>query len=90
VYLFFSVILGDIIETLKENGYEYTWGNVTVMLAEAFGFCWGVEKAVQIAYEARKQFPNHKIWITNEIIHNPTVNKVCIHFLFSTMISQLF
>ncbi|WJX51523.1 4-hydroxy-3-methylbut-2-enyl diphosphate reductase [Trifolium repens] len=68
-------MFGDIIETLKENGYEYTWGNVTVMLAEAFGFCWGVEKAVQIAYEARKQFPNHKIWITNEIIHNPTVNK---------------
>ncbi|CAI8618515.1 unnamed protein product [Vicia faba] len=65
----------DIIETLKENEYEYTWGNVTVMLAEAFGFCWGVDKAVQIAYEATKQFPNHKIWITNEIIHNPTVNK---------------
>ncbi|GAU49726.1 hypothetical protein TSUD_407970 [Trifolium subterraneum] len=66
---------GDIIKTLKENGYEYTWGNVTVMLAEAFGFCWGVERAVQIAYEARKQFPDDKIWITNEIIHNPTVNK---------------
>lgn len=65
----------DIIKTLKENEYEYTWGNVTVMLAEAFGFCWGVERAVQIAYEARKQFPNEKIWITNEIIHNPTVNK---------------
>ncbi|CAI8618513.1 unnamed protein product [Vicia faba] len=65
----------DIVKTLKENEYEYTWGNVTVMLAEAFGFCWGVERAVQIAYEARKQFPNDKIWITNEIIHNPTVNK---------------
>ncbi|XP_045819679.1 4-hydroxy-3-methylbut-2-enyl diphosphate reductase, chloroplastic isoform X2 [Trifolium pratense] len=65
----------DIIKTLKDNGYEYTWGNVTVMLAEAFGFCWGVERAVQIAYEARKQFPDDKIWITNEIIHNPTVNK---------------
>lgn len=65
----------DIIKTLKENGFEYTWGNITVMLAESFGFCWGVERAVQIAYEARKQFPNDKIWITNEIIHNPTVNK---------------
>ncbi|KAL9418052.1 hypothetical protein AB3S75_040958 [Citrus x aurantiifolia] len=65
----------DIIKKLKENGYEYTWGNVKVKLAEAYGFCWGVERAVQIAYEARKQFPEEKIWITNEIIHNPTVNK---------------
>ncbi|KAH1030906.1 hypothetical protein J1N35_043080 [Gossypium stocksii] len=65
----------DILKKLKENGNEYTWGNVTVKLAEAYGFCWGVERAVQIAYEARKQFPDEKIWITNEIIHNPTVNK---------------
>ncbi|CDO97092.1 unnamed protein product [Coffea canephora] len=65
----------DIIKKLKENGNEYTWGDVTVKLAEAYGFCWGVERAVQIAYEARKQFPTEKIWLTNEIIHNPTVNK---------------
>nr|AUZ98424.1 4-hydroxy-3-methylbut-2-enyl diphosphate reductase [Trachyspermum ammi] len=65
----------DIIKILKENGFEYTWGNVTVKLAESYGFCWGVERAVQIAYEARTQFPDDKIWITNEIIHNPTVNK---------------
>ncbi|KAI4367654.1 hypothetical protein MLD38_023365 [Melastoma candidum] len=65
----------DIIKSLKENGKEYTWGNVTVKLAESYGFCWGVERAVQIAYEARKQFPTEKIWITNEIIHNPTVSK---------------
>ncbi|KAI5060115.1 hypothetical protein GOP47_0024535 [Adiantum capillus-veneris] len=64
----------DIIKTLKENNYEYTWGNVTVKLAESYGFCWGVERAVQIAYEARKQFPEERMWITNEIIHNPTVN----------------
>ncbi|OWM83786.1 hypothetical protein CDL15_Pgr004217 [Punica granatum] len=65
----------DVIKTLKENGYEYTWGNVTVKLADAYGFCWGVERAVQIAYEARRQFPEEKIWLTNEIIHNPTVNR---------------
>ncbi|THU62533.1 hypothetical protein C4D60_Mb01t06140 [Musa balbisiana] len=65
----------DVIKTLKENNNEYTWGDVTVKLAEAYGFCWGVERAVQIGYEARKQFPEERIWITNEIIHNPMVNK---------------
>ncbi|KAI4298377.1 hypothetical protein L6164_031948 [Bauhinia variegata] len=65
----------DIIKTLKENGYEHTWGNVTVRLAKANGFCFGVESAVQMAYESRKQFPTGKMWLTNEIIHNPTVNK---------------
>ena len=52
------------------------WGNVTVKLAKKFGFCWAVERAIQIAYEARKQFQDEKIWITNGIIHNPTINKV--------------
>ncbi|RWW78221.1 hypothetical protein BHE74_00013565 [Ensete ventricosum] len=66
----------DVIKTLKENNNEYTWGDVTVKLAQAYGFCWGVERAVQIGYEARKQFPEERIWITNEIIHNPMVNKV--------------
>nr|AAG21984.1 LYTB-like protein precursor [Adonis aestivalis var. palaestina] len=70
-----SEYTSDVIKKLKENGNEYSWGPVTVKLAESYGFCWGVERAVQIAYEARKQFPDEKIWITNEIIHNPTVNK---------------
>jgi 4-hydroxy-3-methylbut-2-enyl diphosphate reductase len=70
-----SEYTSDVIKTLKDNNNVYTWGNVTVKLAEAYGFCWGVERAVQIAYEARKQFPEERIWITNEIIHNPTVNK---------------
>ncbi|XP_024362949.1 4-hydroxy-3-methylbut-2-enyl diphosphate reductase, chloroplastic [Physcomitrium patens] len=65
----------DLVKTLKENNFEYTWGNVTVKLANSFGFCWGVERAVQIAYEARKQFPEQQLWLTNEIIHNPTVNQ---------------
>eukprot|EP00897_Mesotaenium_endlicherianum_P004240 jgi/Mesen1/3844/ME000207S02856 len=64
----------DVIKLLRENNFEYTWGDVTVKLANSYGFCWGVERAVQMAYEARKQFPDQKIWITNEIIHNPTVN----------------
>lgn len=73
---------GEVVNTLKENGNVFTWGNVTVKLAGAHGFCWGVERAVQIAYEARKQYPSEEIWITNEIIHNPTVNKVLISLNF--------
>lgn len=81
--VFFCIITlveipGEIMKTLKENENEYTWGNVTVKLAESYGFCWGVERAVQIAYEARKQFPEENIWITHEIFHNPSVNKVYI------------
>ncbi|KAJ0441422.1 putative 4-hydroxy-3-methylbut-2-enyl diphosphate reductase [Helianthus annuus] len=65
----------DLIKMLKDNNNEYTWGNVTVKLAKAYGFCYGVEHAIRIAYETRIQFPDHEMWITNEIIHNPTVNK---------------
>ena len=45
-------------------------------LAQAYGYCWGVERAVQMAYEARKQYPGAKLHVTNEIIHNPAVNQV--------------
>ncbi|KAL3700410.1 hypothetical protein R1sor_018432 [Riccia sorocarpa] len=65
----------DIVQQLKANSNTLTVGDITIKLAESYGFCWGVERAVQIAYEARKQFPDQKLWITNEIIHNPTVNK---------------
>ncbi|CAI9112421.1 OLC1v1012869C1 [Oldenlandia corymbosa var. corymbosa] len=65
----------EIMKTLEENGWDFTWDDVTVRLAKAYGFCWGVERAVRIAYEARQEFPTQKIWLTNEIIHNPTVNK---------------
>jgi len=63
-----------LIQELRANGNVLTRGDVTIRLAQAFGFCWGVERAVAMAYEARKQFPTERIWITNEIIHNPSVN----------------
>ncbi|MBW4653529.1 MAG: 4-hydroxy-3-methylbut-2-enyl diphosphate reductase [Kaiparowitsia implicata GSE-PSE-MK54-09C] len=64
-----------LIQQLRDNGYRLTRGDVTIRLAEAFGFCWGVERAVAMAYETRQQFPTERIWITNEIIHNPSVNQ---------------
>ncbi|MGK7881957.1 MAG: 4-hydroxy-3-methylbut-2-enyl diphosphate reductase [Crocosphaera sp.] len=65
----------SLIQQIRENNYQWQKGDVTIKLAEAFGFCWGVERAVAMAYETRKHFPQEKIWITNEIIHNPSVNQ---------------
>lgn len=65
----------SLIQEIRENNYSLSRGDVTIRLAEAFGFCWGVERAVAMAYETRKHFPTEKIWITNEIIHNPSVNQ---------------
>lgn len=65
----------SLIQEIRDRNYTLTRGNVTIRLAEAFGFCWGVERAVAMAYETRKHFPSEKIWITNEIIHNPSVNQ---------------
>ncbi|MGB5962831.1 MAG: 4-hydroxy-3-methylbut-2-enyl diphosphate reductase [Coleofasciculaceae cyanobacterium] len=65
----------DLIQEIRDNNYRLQRGNVTILLAEAFGFCWGVERAVAMAYETRQHFPTEQIWITNEIIHNPSVNQ---------------
>ena len=65
----------NLIQTIRDNNYTLQRGDVTIRLAEAFGFCWGVERAVAMAYETRQHFPTETIWITNEIIHNPSVNQ---------------
>jgi 4-hydroxy-3-methylbut-2-enyl diphosphate reductase len=64
----------DLVASLRTDGHELREGRLTVRLAEAFGFCWGVERAVAMAYETRRHYPSERIWITNEIIHNPSVN----------------
>jgi 4-hydroxy-3-methylbut-2-enyl diphosphate reductase len=70
-----NVYESELIAALRNSGNVLTRNGVTVRLAQAFGFCWGVDRAVSMAYETRRHFPERKIWITNEIIHNPLVNK---------------
>ncbi|MBD2419371.1 4-hydroxy-3-methylbut-2-enyl diphosphate reductase [Anabaena cylindrica FACHB-243] len=65
----------NLIQQIRDRNYTLQRGNVTIRLAQAFGFCWGVERAVAMAYETRQHFPTERIWITNEIIHNPSVNQ---------------
>jgi 4-hydroxy-3-methylbut-2-enyl diphosphate reductase len=66
---------GRIVDLLKEHDYTLTVGDVTVRLAHEFGFCYGVERAVEYAYQARHKFPDRRIYLVGEIIHNPFVNR---------------
>lgn len=63
-----------IVEKLRDRGGKITIGNTTVLLAEQFGFCYGVERAIDLAYASRKVFPDSRIFLIGEIIHNPEVN----------------
>jgi 4-hydroxy-3-methylbut-2-enyl diphosphate reductase len=65
---------GHLVDLLKERDYSLTAGDVTIRLAKEFGFCYGVERAVDYAYQARKKFPDRTIYLAGEIIHNPHVN----------------
>ena len=63
-----------VVETLRNGGYRLTVGDVTIRLAREFGFCYGVERAVEYAYQTRRKFPDRRIFLVGEIIHNPHVN----------------
>src|SRR5688572_19246368 len=74
-----------VVERLKEFGYAAQAGDVRLRLAREFGFCYGVDRAVEYAYETREKFPDRRIFLSGEIIHNPDVNgrieKMGIHLL---------
>lgn len=65
----------SIVEQIKQNGYTLQRGSVTLHLAKEFGFCYGVERTVQYAYETLERFPDRDIYVHDEIIHNPFVNE---------------
>lgn len=62
------------VDDLKSSNYVMERDGVKVYLAKDFGFCWGVERSIALAYEAVEHFPDRKVHITNELIHNPEVN----------------
>jgi 4-hydroxy-3-methylbut-2-enyl diphosphate reductase len=65
---------GRLVDLLRASEYTLTVGDVTIRLAREFGFCYGVERAVDYAYQTRKKFPDKRICLAGEIIHNPHVN----------------
>ena len=64
----------SLVERIRGNGYVLAAGGLTVRLAKEFGFCYGVERAIDLAYAARQVFPDQPLYILGEIIHNPEVN----------------
>jgi 4-hydroxy-3-methylbut-2-en-1-yl diphosphate reductase len=64
----------SIVEKVKALGSVLTIGNTTIRLAQQFGFCYGVERAIDLAYASRRVFPENRIFLIGEIIHNPEVN----------------
>ncbi len=64
-----------LVERIRARGYRDEFGDVTVRLAQEFGFCYGVDRAVDYAYETVHKFPDKRIHLVGEIIHNPHVNR---------------
>src|SRR5438552_3653067 len=65
----------SIIERIKAEDFTFRSDRLTVHLAREFGFCYGVDRAVDYAYQTRERFPDRQVFLTGEIIHNPHVNE---------------
>lgn len=63
-----------VVDAVRADGYVRRTGRLTIHLAREFGFCYGVDRAVDYAYQTRKRFPDRRVFLTGEIIHNPHVN----------------
>jgi 4-hydroxy-3-methylbut-2-enyl diphosphate reductase len=64
----------SVVDDVRKNGFIRCSGRLTIHLAQEFGFCYGVDRAVDYAYQTRKRFPDRRVFLTGEIIHNPHVN----------------
>ena len=64
-----------LVDRIKGEDFTYRAGRLTLHLAREFGFCYGVDRAVDYAYQTRERFPDRNVFLTGEIIHNPHVNE---------------
>src|SRR5690348_17930355 len=64
----------ELVERIRAEGHILSAGNLTIKLAKELGCCYGVERAIDLAYAARRAYPEKRIFLLGEIIHNPEVN----------------
>ncbi|MCH7683333.1 MAG: 4-hydroxy-3-methylbut-2-enyl diphosphate reductase [Gemmatimonadetes bacterium] len=63
-----------LVDRVREQDYQLSAGGLTFRLAREFGFCYGVDRAVEYAYQVDAKFPDKRVFLVGEIIHNPHVN----------------
>ncbi|WP_419168005.1 4-hydroxy-3-methylbut-2-enyl diphosphate reductase [Candidatus Palauibacter sp.] len=63
-----------LVALIRERDYELRIDRLQLRFARSSGFCYGVDRAVDYAYESRRKFPDRRIFLVGEIIHNPHVN----------------
>ncbi len=64
----------EVVDRIRENGNVFETEGLTLRLADEFGFCYGVDRAVDYAFQTRGKFPDRNIYITGDMIHNPSMN----------------
>lgn len=62
-----------LVEELKASGTHHV-GQLELLLPQSFGFCWGVDRALSMVEDARREFEGRPMWLISSIIHNPRVN----------------
>ena len=63
-----------LLDRVRQQNNELSAGGLTLKLAQEFGFCYGVDRAVDYAYQVDTKFPDKRVFLVGEIIHNPHVN----------------
>jgi 4-hydroxy-3-methylbut-2-enyl diphosphate reductase len=64
----------EVVDNVRKNGNVLEADGLTLRLADEFGFCYGVDRAVDYAFQAREKFPERRIYITGDMIHNASMN----------------
>lgn len=70
-----KVFASRLVDHIREQDFHLDLGALQLRLPRSFGLCHGVERAIQLAHEARLRFPDARLFLTDEIVHNPAVNR---------------
>ncbi len=65
----------ELVNRIRSDAGTLKVGRLTLQLAEKFGFCYGVDNALNLVYETRRKFPGRRIFLASEILHNEDINE---------------